>query len=148
MKDQIKKVRGFVKILHFDKDMSLINTIDVENLVVTAGLNWVAGRLNDPPPAFMNYIAVGTDATVPTLSETILVAEIYRAPVSILGGSVSGNSIIYTQTIPPGAATGALQEAGIFNNGVAGTMLSRVTYPVVNKGPSDTIAISWTITIG
>lgn len=148
MKDQIKKIRGFVEILHYDKNMQLLEKIDVENLVVQTGLNWIAARLNDPVPSVMNYIAVGTDNTAPALNQTTLVAELFRAPVTTSGGSVSNNTLVFNQTLIQGQADGALTEAGIFSASSGGTMLSRVTYPVINKGPSDTIAINWTITIG
>lgn len=148
MKDSIKQVSGKVQIFHYDENKNLINEYEFDNLVVTSGLTWIANRLTDPPDVIMNYIAVGTDNTTPTLAQTALVSELYRAAVSISGGTVSTNNLLFTQTIPPGSATGALQEAGIFTLGSGGTMLSRVTYPVINKGASDTIAINWTITIG
>jgi hypothetical protein len=148
MKENIKNIRGYVEVLHYDSDMNLIHKYDFENLVVNTGLNWVAQRLNDPTPAVMSHIAVGTDPTLPALNQTALLAEIYRQSMSVLGGAVSGASIVYSCTIGPGNGTGALQEAGLFNADPGGTMLSRVTYPVINKGASDTIAISWTITVG
>jgi len=148
MKDTIKNIHGIVEILRYDEQMNLVEHHTYNNLVVTTGLQWVAARLNDPTPAVMNYIAVGTNNAAPALGQTTLSTEIYRAPVSALGGAVSGNSIIYNQTIGPGDATGALVEAGIFNQASGGTMLSRVTYPILNKGSGDTIAITWTITVG
>lgn len=148
MKDSIKQVSGKVQIFHYDENKNLINEYEFDNLVVTSGLNWIASRLTDPPGVIMNYIAVGTDNTTPTLAQTALVSEIYRDVVSVSGGTVSNNNLLFTQTILPGSATASLQEAGIFTLGSGGTMLSRVTYPVINKGASDTIAINWTITIG
>ncbi len=53
----------------------------------------------------------------------------------------------YTATFPPGVGTGALVEAGIFNDPAVGTMLSRVVYPVVNKGAADTMSVTWTVTV-
>jgi len=46
-------------------------------------------------------------------------------------------------------STGAVVEAGIFNNGTIGQgdMLARTTFPVVNKGADDILAIEWTITL-
>ena len=42
----------------------------------------------------------------------------------------------------------AIAEAGIFNAGAAGTMLARATFTAINKGASDTLAITWTVTVG
>ena len=102
MKDSIKQVSGKVQIFHYDENKNLINEYEFDNLVVTSGLNWIANRLTDPPDVIMNYIAVGTDNTTPTLAQTALVSELYRAAVSISGGTVSTNNILFTQTIPPG----------------------------------------------
>jgi hypothetical protein len=148
MKDVIKNIRGFVNILHYDENKNLIQEYNFENLVVTTGQQWVASRLNDPVTPVMNWIAVGTNNAVPALNQTTLSTELFRDVVSVLGGAVSGSSIVYNQTILPGDATGALVEAGIFNQAAAGTMLSRVTFPVINKSAADTVAITWTITVG
>lgn len=148
MKDSINNIQGHVNILHYNEKNELIKEYSFKNLVVTTGLNWITDRLNTPAPAVMNYIAVGTDNTLPAANQTTLVSEIYRESVAISGGTVSNNTLLFTITLGPGEGTGALQEAGIFDLASAGTMLSRVTYPVINKGAGDTIAISWTISIG
>lgn len=148
MKDTIKEITGTVKVEHFDGNMNLIKIHEFKNLVVTTGKEWIAGRLNNPVPPIMNYIALGTGTTAPVLTDTTLETEIYRQVVTTPGGAVSGNSLVFTQTVGAGSGTGALTEAGIFDLAAAGTMLSRVTYPVINKGASDTIAITWTIVIG
>jgi len=145
LKKESLKIRGDVKIQRYLENGDLAETVNVKNLVVTTGLEWITGRLNDPTPTVMGYIAVGTDNTVPALNQTTLVNEIWRQPTTVPGGSVSGVTIVYTCAIGPGNGTGALVEAGIFNAGTAGTMLSRVTYPVINKGASDTVVVEWTI---
>jgi hypothetical protein len=139
------KFKGTVQVKHWDSEGNLLRDSIHENLVVTTGLQWIAGRLNDPAPAVMNYIAVGTSNTAPALNQTALFAEVARVVVTVPGGSTSGQTIVYSATYNPGVGTGALQEAGIFQSLVGSTMLSRVTYPVINKGPSDTISIIWTI---
>jgi hypothetical protein len=137
--------RGDVKIKRYLETGELAEQRDVKNLVVTTGLEWIIGRLNAPVPPVMSYIAVGTNNTVPQLNQTTLITEIWRQPTTVAGGSVSGVTIVYTTAIGPGNGTGALQEAGIFDQGSLGTMLSRVTYPVINKGASDTVVVEWTI---
>lgn len=148
MQDIIKKVRGVVEVLHYDEYMNLIERREFENLVVTTGLNWITDRLNDPVPAVMTHIAVGSSNAVPTMSQTILTSEVARVAVTTSGGATSNNNLVFAATLLPGTGTGSLQEAGIFNSAAGGTMLSRVTYPVINKAAGDTIAINWTITVG
>jgi len=46
-----------------------------------------------------------------------------------------------------GDATGALTEAGIFNDPGAGNMWTSTTYDVVNKQSTDTLGIDWTLEI-
>lgn len=148
MKDSINNIQGHVNILHYNEKNELIKEYSFKNLVVTTGLNWITARLNTPAPAVMNYIAVGTANTLPAANQTTLVNEVYREAVAIAGGTISSNTLLFTATLGPGEGTGSLQEAGIFDLASAGTMLSRVTYPIINKGAGDTIAISWTISIG
>ena len=138
MKDSINNIQGHVNILHYNEKNELIKEYSFKNLVVTTGLNWITARLNTPAPAVMNYIAVGTANTLPAANQTTLVNEVYREAVAIAGGTISSNTLLFTATLGP----------GIFDSAAAGTMLSRVTYPVINKGAGDTIAISWTISIG
>ena len=139
------KVTGWVEVLHYDQNMNLIKKFEFKNLVVSSGLQWVASRCSNSPPAVMGYIAVGTSNQAPATGDTALIAEIGRVSMDVPGGSPTGASILYTALIGPGVATGALQEAGLLNNATGGTMLSRVTYPVINKGATDTIAVNWTI---
>ena len=78
MKDSINNIQGHVNILHYNEKNELIKEYSFKNLVVTTGLNWIADRLNTPAPAVMNYIAVGTDNTLPAANQTALVSEVYR----------------------------------------------------------------------
>ena len=45
------------------------------------------------------------------------------------------------------SGTGAITEAGIFNASSSGTMLCRTVFSVVNKGASDSMTITWTVTV-
>jgi len=40
-----------------------------------------------------------------------------------------------------------LTEAGIFNASTSGNMLCRTKFDVVNKSATDTLAITWVVTI-
>ncbi len=148
MKDNIKKITGRVQINRYDEDLKLIESQEFDNLVVTTGLNWVAGRMGPSPAAVMNYIALGNSGTAPALGDTTLVSETFRSAVTVNGGAVSANSVVYSLSMAAGVGTGSYQEAGLFNANSGGTMLSRVVFPVVNKGASDTVTITWTISVG
>ena len=117
-----------------------------KNLVVTAGKDWIASRMASASANTMGYMAVGTDATAPANGNTALGAEVAR--VALTSGTASTNTVTYIATFGAGVGTGALVEAGLFNANTAGTMLSRTTYSVINKGSGDEMTVTWVITVG
>lgn len=117
-----------------------------KNLVVTVGKDWIASRMVGTAANTMGYMAVGTDSTSPAAGNTTLGAEVAR--VAVTSATASTNTVTYVATFPAGTGTGALTEAGIFNANTAGTMLSRTTYSVINKGSGDEMTITWVITVG
>lgn len=119
-----------------------------KNLVVNVGKSFIASRMAGNASAVMGWMAVGTNNTAPSATDTTLNTEIARVATTVSGGTPSGNTVQYVGVYPAGVATGALTEAGIFNASSAGTMLSRTTYPVINKGASDEMTITWVITVG
>ena len=117
---------------------------ETNNLVVTAGKNWVADRMNDANTV-MTHMALGTSTTAAAAGQTALVAELDRN--GLTSTTVSTNTVAYACTWAAGDGTGAITEAGIFDAAPAGDMLARTVFSVVNKGASDSITITWTITI-
>jgi hypothetical protein len=117
---------------------------ETENLVVTAGKNWVADRMNNANTV-MTHMAVGTGTTAAAAGNTTLVTENDRN--ALTSTSVSGNAIAYVATWAAGDATAALTEAGIFDAASGGDMLCRTVFSVVNKGSADSMTITWTITV-
>jgi hypothetical protein len=55
--------------------------------------------------------------------------------------------VTYIASFPAGTGTGAVVEAGVFNDPTAGTMLCRTVFAVVNKGADDAMSITWAITV-
>ena len=117
---------------------------ETNNLVVTAGKEWVADRMNDVN-AVMSHMALGTGTTAAAAGDTTLVTEIDRN--ALTSTTVLNNTIAYAATWAAGDGTGAVTEAGIFDASSAGDMLARTVFSVVNKGAADSITITWTITI-
>jgi hypothetical protein len=115
-----------------------------ENLVVTAGKNWVADRMNDANTV-MTHMAVGTGTTEALVTQTALVTENDRN--ALTSTTVTANAIAYVATWAAGDATAAITEAGIFDAASAGDMLARTKFNVVNKGAADSMTITWTITV-
>ena len=117
-----------------------------KNLVVTVGKDWIASRMVGTAANTMGYMAVGTDSTAPAAGNTTLGAEVAR--VAVTSQTASTNTVTYVATFGAGVGTGALTEAGLFNANTAGTMLSRTTYSVINKGSGDEMTVTWVITVG
>ena len=118
---------------------------EVDNLVVTAGKNFVASRMKDTTKAAMTHMAVGTGTTTAAASQTALVTENDRN--TLTSTTVTANAIAYVCTWAAGDATAALTEAGIFNASSGGDMLCRTVFSVVNKASADSMTITWTVTV-
>ena len=120
---------------------------EVDNLVVTAGKGYVASRMKDTTASAMSHMAIGTGSTAAAAGDTALGSEAAR--VALTSTSVSGSVVTYAATfganVPNSAA--AITEAGLFNASSGGTLLCRTVFSVVNKGTSDTMTISWAVTV-
>lgn len=141
------KATGELLINVYGEDGKLKDSRYINNLVVTVGKNFIASRMAGTASAVMSHMAVGTGGTAPVAGNTTLEAEVAGSRTALTGATNTNNTITYTATFGAGVGTGALVEAGIFNAASAGTMLARTTFAVVNKGASDTVSISWTVTI-
>lgn len=131
----------------FNKDGNLLQDVWAHNLVPTVGLAHIADRLSSSPgDSAMSHMAVGTSSSAPAAGNTILGGEVGR--VALTSITDAGGVVTYIATFGAGTGTGALQEAGIFNSATtdAGTLLCRVTYSVINKGASDIVVVTWTLT--
>lgn len=140
------RVTGRVKIELFGEDGKRKYVQIVNNLVVTAGKNHIADRLSTAPGgAAMSHMAVGTGGGAPAAGDTALTTETDRNALTSCTDAT--NVVTYVGDWAAGDATATLTEAGIFNAAAAGTMLARATI-AVTKGASDTLKITWTVTIG
>tara|TARA_B100000809_G_scaffold39424_1_gene34534 strand:- start:108 stop:542 length:435 start_codon:yes stop_codon:yes gene_type:complete len=120
---------------------------ETENLVVTAGKEWVTARMKNTSTV-MTHMGIGTGTTAVVIANTAL--ETVKAPrvgLTTSGGTVAGAVITYACSFPAGAHTDAITEAGIFTALTGGTMLARTVFSVVNKGALDSMTISWAVTI-
>jgi hypothetical protein len=119
----------------------------IPNLVVTTGKNLIANRLvtNTQP---ISHMAVGSGTNTPTVNDLVLQTQI-GSRIALSSSTVTDNSITFTASFGAGVSAGAITEAGLFNDitGTTTNMLSRTTFPVINKASGDSITISWVITI-
>ena len=141
-------VRGHVLVELFGPDGELKAHREIDNLVVDAGESHIADQLSSTPGgAAMGWMAIGTGAVAPAFGNTALGAEIDRN--ALTSRTDSANVVTYVGNWAAGDGTNAaITEAGIFNAASTGTMLARATFTAINKGASDTLAITWTLTVG
>lgn len=141
---------GHVLVELFDQWGSLVTYREIDNLVVTRGKQHIADQLSSAPnDAAMGWMAVGTGSTAPAAGDTLLGAEIDRN--ALTSRTDSGAVVTYVGDWAAGDATNAaIAEAGIFGVVTANTgpMLARATFTAINKGASDTLKITWTVTVG
>lgn len=140
------KALGRLAIVLRDEQGNVKDTREVDNLVVNTGLAYIASRMKDATATAMSHMGVGTGTTAAAAANTTLETELGTRD-ALDSTTVSSNQIVYVATFAAGNATGAITEAGIFNASTAGTMLCRTVFAAVNKGASDTLQITWTITI-
>ena len=147
-------VTGKLTIKQYNADGVLIDERNINNLVVNDGKDWLAQRAwgngtIGGATGMMNYMAIGSVGGANTdVTQTALQNQVAR--VGATGSASSTGQLQFQATFgqnTPAGATGVL-EAGIFNASSGGKMLARTVFSVINKGTSDTLAITWTITIG
>lgn len=147
IQDKMKPV-GTLEIVLSDEHGNVKEVRKLKNIITTLGLGWIAARMGGTGaglPVEMSYMSIGTGTTAAVASQTTLVTESTRSPLS--STVVSGATVTYTATFGAGYGTGAVTEAGIFNDPATGTMLNRTTFAAINKGASDTISITWVVTL-
>jgi hypothetical protein len=119
---------------------------EVPNLVVTDGKEFVASRMKDTTKAAMSHMGIGTVSTAAAAGDAALGSE-QDARNALTSTTVSGAAVTYVATFAAGEGTGAITEAGFFNAASSGDMLCRTVFAVVNKGSSDLMTITWTVTV-
>lgn len=112
------------------------------NTVTTAGKNGIADQILAAPSLNKpTHMAVGTG----TPSGTALGVENDR---NALTSKTRANAVVtMVGDWAAGDASAALTEAGVFDAATTGNMWLSTTFAVINKGASDTLQITWTLTI-
>jgi len=140
LKVELRDEHGLVKAMR-----------EIDNVFTDAGDAHVADQMESSPDEdAMSHMAVGTSTTTLTAGDTTLGGETDRNALTSFTQGAGGddNKVVYVGDWAAGDATAAITEAGIFNSSTAGTMLCASTFSVINKGASDTLQISWTVTFG
>lgn len=145
------KATGKLKITKRDQDGNILSVHDYDNVVCTVAKTMIANNLTDASPdnvMRINYGALGSNTTAPTVADTQLGTETYRNLVASETNSanVAYITLFFSQT----ETTGTYKEAGLFCNATgtanSGILLSHVAIDET-KTNVQTLTIDWTITI-
>lgn len=141
------KIRHNVKVVLRDKYGRFKAIRHIHNLVVTTGKNHIADQLSSSPgEAAMSHMAIGTGATAAAAGDTTLQTELDRN--ALTSRTDAAGVVTYVGNWAAGDGTGAITEEGILNAASVGVLLARSVFSVVNKGASDTLQITHTVTVG
>lgn len=114
----------------------------IHNTVTTAGKQGIADQvLASPTLGKPTHMAIGTG----TGGTTTLNTELDRNALTSKTRSGAVDTMVGDWAA--GDGTGAITEAGIFDASSSGNMWMYQSFAVINKGASDTLSISWTLTI-
>ena len=131
-----------VDIKLISADGTLKSRRRIFNTVTTAGKNGIADQiLATPSLGKPTHMAVGTG----TGGTTTLNTEVDRN--ALTSKTRSGAVVTMVGDWAAGDATAALTEAGVFTDPTTGDMWLYTTFAVINKGASDGLQITWTLTI-
>ena len=116
------------------------------NLIVTVGKAFVASALITVPSISFLYMAVGTSTTAAAIGQTALVGS-ELARVATTNTNPTSVTTQFVGSFGSGVGTGTIEEAGLFSAASAGSMFSRYLTGTFAKGATDTLAVTWTITV-
>lgn len=144
MQNDKLSIKGHLDIVLKDKNGKVKEERHIHNTVTSAGKYGIADQiLASPTLAKVGWMAIGTG----TPASTLLGTELDR---NALTSKTRSNGVV-TMVGDWAAAdgTGAITEAGLFDVVTANTvnMWCSASFSVINKGASDTLSISWTLTI-
>ena len=138
------KIKGELDIKLFDQYGNLKQELKHHNTVKNAGLYGLLDQtLASPTLAKVGWMAIGTGSPAATLLGT----ELDRNALT----SKTRTDAVLTMVgdWAAGDGTGAITEAGLFDVVTANTvnMWCSASFDAINKGASDALQITWTLTI-
>lgn len=147
--NEMLKLSGRLSIVVKGEDGQIKDQREVKNLVVNTGLAYIISRMVGTAKNVMSHMAVGSNNTAAAAGDTALGSQLgsRKALDSTTIAGSNNEQVVYVTTFAAGEGTGAITEAGIFNASTSGDMLCRTVFSVVNKGASDSMIITWTITL-
>lgn len=140
------KLKGRVAFQLHDKNGNLKESREIDNLVVSSGLNFITSRMEGASKNVMSHMALGSGSTAASAGDTD-VESILGSREALTSTTVTDNEIVFIALFGAGLATGAVTEAGLFNASASGDMLCRTVFSVINKSADDSLTVNWTVSV-
>lgn len=148
-------LKGTVKITLWGKNGEIKDSRYIKdqrylpNTVTTFGDKLVANLVSGDTLAAPSHMAVGTGTGGGTGNQS-LENELDRNALTSTTQDTGAedNNVVYVGDWAAADGTGALTEAGIFNHGSNPGLFVYSDFSAINKGASDTLQITWTVTFG
>ena len=144
-------MKGEFHIRIFDEDGNLKEEGRRSNVITDDGLDWIVefgfDSVTPTVKTRMSHIAIGSDNTAESNSDTALGAELARAAFDNWAAGGTGICTI-DATFGAGVGTGTINEIGVFNDAAAGQMWNRTVFDTpYTKGASDVAKITVIVSI-
>ena len=108
-----------------NKDIEILQVSKADDLVVTAGINFLIDQILGSTVVRWRYIWVGTGTTAPALAQTALTTPLFIVDMSLYGWrEYAGSTLRFAGLFLETAATHTATEVGVFDNSGA-VMLNR-----------------------
>jgi hypothetical protein len=100
-----------------------------------------------------NYMAVTTGTTAPSTSDTVLETEITtnglgRVQCATISHSNGTNTATLGHTFTAAGTFTAVQKAALFNASSSGVMSHEATFGATDLSSTDSLQLTWTLTLG
>ena len=139
------KMKGWGTLEVLDVDGEVKEYSEFTNTVTNTGKAEVVGLFTGVTGSAFDYVAIGTDSTAPTASDTAIGAELYRSQSTATRTTttVTDDTAYYSGSIAiTGSAT--IAEIGILNSSSGGVLLARAKdSKVVSNG--DTLNYTYSV---
>mgnify|MGYP003633597756 FL=1 len=155
--EESMQINGYVTVIkNAGKDNEEIICQNKPNLLTNSGRDWMHAQIYTNTAAGdrgAGYIALTTNTGTPAATDTALTGEITtggleRADASSKSHSAGTNTTTIQNTFTASATHTAVVKAGLFNAASSGTMAHVNTFTSVTLASSDTLEVTWTITLG
>lgn len=147
LSDNLYKIESEIAFTLYDRyhksgNLRFIARTYAHNTITNNGHIQIADQMSNMLLPKMRYMAVGSTSGGKGAASNALENELARVYMANWN-NLATNAVVYDAYYIEGVATGNLVEAGIFNDPLAGNMLSWSDYGVIPKGILNILRIQW-----